>query len=299
MYQIIEHNKRKTALLIVTFIVVVLLIGYAFAKLTDAGISALTIAAIFSTVMALVSFYQGDRIALAPAGAQGPIRNIDNPYLYRLIENLSITAGLPVPKIYVISAPAINAFATGRDPAHASIAVTTGAVEKLENEELEGVLAHELSHIKNYDIRLMMVVLVLVGLVALLSDWFIRMQWHGGSNRRSDSNGGGRLQAILLLIGVILLILAPLLGKLIQLAISRKREFVADASGSLLTRYPEGLARALEKIAEENMALRNANNATAHLFISSPFGRTKHSLSKLFATHPPIDERIKVLRSMA
>ena len=281
MYQQIEHNKRKTALLMVTFIVVILLVGYAFAELTDAGVGALAIAAVFSTVMALVSFYQGDRIALATAGAQGPIRSIDNPYLYRLVENL----------------PAINAFATGRDPAHASIAVTTGAIEKLENEELEGVLAHELSHIKNYDIRLMMVVLVLIGLVALLSDWFIRIQWFGGSNRRSDS-GGGRLQAILLLVGVIMLILAPIIGKLIQLAISRKREFLADASGSLLTRYPEGLARALEKIAEENMALRNANNATAHLFISSPFGRTKHTLSKLFATHPPIDQRIKTLRSM-
>ncbi|OGY46403.1 MAG: zinc metalloprotease HtpX [Candidatus Buchananbacteria bacterium RIFCSPHIGHO2_01_FULL_47_11b] len=297
MYQQIEHNKRKTALLMVTFIVVILLVGYAFAELTDAGVGALAIAAVFSTVMALVSFYQGDRIALATAGAQGPIRSIDNPYLYRLVENLSITAGLPLPKVYVISDPAINAFATGRDPAHASIAVTTGAIEKLENEELEGVLAHELSHIKNYDIRLMMVVLVLIGLVALLSDWFIRIQWFGGSNRRSDS-GGGRLQAILLLVGVIMLILAPIIGKLIQLAISRKREFLADASGSLLTRYPEGLARALEKIAEENMALRNANNATAHLFISSPFGRTKHTLSKLFATHPPIDQRIKTLRSM-
>ena len=298
MYSQIDSNKRKTIFLVAGFIAVVILIGWVFSRLTDLGVSAVFLAAIISIVTALVGYFGGDQLALATAGAKGPIAKNDNPYLYRLVENLTIGAGLPLPKIYVIPEPAINAFATGRNPQHASIAVTAGAIEKLENEELEGVIAHELSHIKNYDILLMTVVIVLVGLIALLSDWFIRIQFWGGG-RKNDSRGGGQIQVVLLVVGLVLLILSPIIGKIIQLAVSRKREFLADASGSLLTRYPEGLAKALEKIAAENMPLKKANNATAHLYLASPFGRAKHLMSKLFATHPPIEERIAALRKMA
>lgn len=280
------------------FISIVLLIGWIFSVTTQFGYASLILALIISISMSLTSYYAGDKIALSTSGAKGPISQNDNPYVYRLVENLSLTAGLPMPKVYLINDPAINAFATGRNPQHASVGLTTGAVEKLTNEELEGVLAHELSHIKNYDILLMTAVIVLIGIIALLSDWFLRIQFWGGG-KRSGHNDSGRLQLILMVFGVILLILSPIIGKLIQLAISRKREFLADASGSLLTRYPAGLAEALEKIKAENMALKKSNNATAHLFIASPFGRTKHTMSKLFATHPPIEERIAALKQMA
>ncbi|OGY45008.1 MAG: zinc metalloprotease HtpX [Candidatus Buchananbacteria bacterium RIFCSPHIGHO2_01_FULL_44_11] len=298
MYNQIDSNKRKTALLIIIFIALIVLLGFVFSQLTQMGYSGVAIAAVIAILMALGGYYQGDKLALSTAGAKGPIVKQDNPYLYRLGENLSIASGLPLPKVYLIPENAINAFATGRDPKHASIAVTTGAVEKLANEELEGVLAHELSHIKNYDIRLMTVVIVLVGVIALLSDWFIRVRFWGGGRGHGDSKSSGQIQAVLLLVGVILLILSPLIGQLIQLAISRKREFLADASSALLTRYPEGLAKALEKIAREDMPVQRANNATAHLYIASPFGRKKHSMAKFFSTHPSIEERIALLRKM-
>lgn len=298
MYNQIDSNKRRTALLIVGFIMIIMLIGLAFSQLTDIGYAGLILAALISIATSLFSYYQGDKVALWTAGAKGPIQKTDNPYLYRLVENLTITAGLDLPKIYIIPDPAINAFATGRDPKHASIAVTNGAIEKLANEELEGVIAHELSHIKNYDILLMTVVIIMVGLIALLSDWFIRIRFWGGGRRGEGDSKNSQLQIILLVAGAILLILSPIIGKLIQLAISRKREFLADASGALLTRYPEGLAKALEKIQTESMPLRQANNATAHLYIANPFGRKKHFMSQLFATHPPIEERIATLRKM-
>jgi heat shock protein HtpX len=300
MYKQIDANKRRTIFLIIGFVVFNLLVGWAFAEFTEAGYISLAIAIIISIVMALVSYYQGDKIALLAAGAK-PIKKQDNPYVYRMVENLCITAGLPLPKIYIIDDPAINAFATGRNPQHASIAITTGAIQKLENEELEGVIAHELSHIKNYDILVMTIVIVLVGMVALLGDWFFRIQlWGGGSRRRSDSRSGNQIQSILLIMGLIFLIISPIIAKLIQLAISRKREYLADASAALLTRYPAGLANALEKIKQVNLQpMRHANNATAHLYISSPFGKKKQLFSKLFSTHPPIDDRIKALRAMA
>lgn len=299
MYSQITSNKRKTWVLVFIFSVVVLLCGYAFGQYSGSGYGGLTIAAVFSIVMALTSYYAGDKLALSAAGAQ-PVTAQGNPYVYRMVENLSITGGLPMPKVYLINDPQINAFATGRDPKHASIAVTTGAVEQLENEELEGVIAHELSHIGNYDIRLMTVVIVLVGLVSLLSDWFLRMRWFGGGRNSRDSGGRGNAGAILAIIGLVLIILGPLIGKLIQLAVSRKREFLADASGSLLTRYPEGLARALEKIGQSNInPMRSANHATAHLYISSPFGAAGKRTANLFSTHPPLTERIKALREMA
>jgi heat shock protein HtpX len=296
MYQQIDSNKRKTVILITIFIVFVLLIGWLYGEITQTGYAGLTIAIIISLVMTTFSYFAGDKVALATAGAK-PIIKEENPYVYRLVENLCITAGLPLPKIYIINDPNINAFATGRAPQHASIALTTGAIDKLENEELEGVIAHELSHVKNYDIRLMMVIIVLVGIIALISDWLMRdFFWRRSDNRERN----GQIGIILLIAGIILAILSPLIAQLIQLAISRKREYLADADGSLLTRYPQGLANALEKISQENKEpLQRANNATAHLYIANPFGQTKKFLSNLFSTHPPIEERIAKLRQMA
>jgi heat shock protein HtpX len=275
----------------------VLLIGWTYGQVTDSGYSGLAIAAVISMAMSLGSYFAGDKMALAAAGAKGPIAETDNKYVYRMVENLCITAGQPLPKVYLIPDSAINAFATGRDPKHASIAITQGAVEKLENEELEGVITHELSHVKNYDILLMTVVIVLLGLITLLSDWFLRFRLFGGRNR--DSKEMGQLGLILLIIGIVFLILSPFIGQLIKLAISRRREYLADASGALLTRYPAGLANALEKIAAENQPLDHANNAMAHLYIANPSGSKRHFLSGFFATHPPIEQRIAALRKMA
>ncbi|MCX6742973.1 MAG: M48 family metallopeptidase [Candidatus Parcubacteria bacterium] len=295
MYQQIDSNKRKTVLLMTIFIVFVLFIGWLYGQITGTGYDGLIIAIILSFIMTSLSYFAGDKIALATAGAK-PILKEDNPYVYRMVENLCITAGLPLPKVYIINDPNINAFATGRDPQHASIAITQGAIDKLANEELEGVIAHELSHIKNFDIRLMMVIIVLVGIVALFSDWLMR----GFFWRKSDNRSKDQLGLIFLIAGIILAILSPLIAQLIQLAISRKREFLADAGGALLTRYPQGLANALEKISQTNqMPLQRANNATAHLYIANPFGQSKRFLSSLFSTHPPIEERIANLRQMA
>lgn len=297
MYKQIDSNKRKSFLLIAIFVIFIVALGWIFSEVSGSGYGPVIAAAVISLIMALFSFYKGDQVALWTAGAQGPIVKEDNPYVYRLVENLCITAGLPLPKIYIISDPAPNAFATGRDPAHASIALTTGLIERLENEELEGVIAHELSHIKNYDIRLMMVVIVLVGIVSLLSNWLLRFRFLGG--KRNNRNENGQIGAILILLGIVLAIISPLIAEIIKLAVSRKREFLADADGALLTRYPEGLASALEKISAYHEPMLHANDATAHLFISNPFGDGKQKFShKLFSTHPPIEERIKILRGM-
>lgn len=294
MYDQIDSNKRKTWLLVVIFIALISLLGYFLDYLTNAGNSILVMAVIVSIVMSLFGYFSGDKVALLTAGAK-QITTTDNPYVYRMVENLCITAGIPTPKVHIIEDDAINAFATGRDPKHASIAITTGAINKLENEELEGVIAHELSHIKNYDIRLMTIVIILVGIIALLSDMFLRMTFFGGQKRDNDKGGN----AILLIIGLVLIILSPLIAQLIKFAVSRKREYLADASGSLLTRYPEGLARALEKIKNDHAVLKRANNATAHLYISSPFLGTKKFLASAFSTHPQIEDRIAKLRLMA
>ncbi|TSD05219.1 MAG: Uncharacterized protein Athens071412_417 [Parcubacteria group bacterium Athens0714_12] len=251
-------------------------------------------AIVISLMMALVSYYKGDKIALSVSGAK-PIKKEENPYVYRLVENLCIAAGLPAPKIYLIPDQAMNAFACGRDPRRSSIALTTGIVEKLENEELEGVISHELSHIKNFDIKLMTITAVLAGVIVLLSDWMMRSFLWGGNRRRGKE--GGQIMAIFLIIGLILAILSPLIAQIIQLTISRKREFLADADAALLTRYPEGLARALEKISQ-SPPVQKASNATAHLYIASPFGKKKSWLTKLFSTHPPIEERVNALRKM-
>ncbi|MFA5135055.1 MAG: M48 family metallopeptidase [Patescibacteria group bacterium] len=296
LYTQIAQNKRKSLLLLGIFFIIIILLGWVFGELTEFGYAGLVIAVFIAVGMSLFSYYSGDKVALWTAGARA-IEKEDNPYVFRMVENLCITAGLPMPKVHIINDPAINAFATGRDPEHSSIAVTTGAIEKLANEELEGVIAHELSHIKNYDIRLMTVVIICVGIIALLSNWFFRISFFGG---RRNSRGDGRIQLILMIIGLILIIFAPLIGQLIKLAVSRKREFLADASGALLTRYPEGLARALEKIKLNNsQPMPRANNATAHLYISNPFGdKAAKGLARLFSTHPPVEERIAALRGM-
>ncbi|PIQ04406.1 MAG: zinc metalloprotease HtpX [Candidatus Nealsonbacteria bacterium CG18_big_fil_WC_8_21_14_2_50_37_10] len=252
-------------------------------------------AVIFSILTSVSSYWYSDKIVLSLMKAK-PIEKKDNPELYRIIENLCITAGLPLPKIYIIEEPQPNAFATGRDANHAVVAVTRGLLNKLERVELEGVIAHELSHIGNKDMLLQTIVVILVGIVALLSNFFLRLSFWGGGRRNSKGSGG----SLLAILGIIAAILAPIAATLIQLAISRKREFLADASGALLTRYPEGLALALEKISADPNPLKVANNSTAHLFIASPFrGRQAKSwFTKLFMTHPPIEERIKALRQL-
>ncbi len=296
VYQQISRNKRRTVLLIIIFIILLALIGLALSWFTEQSYFGLAIALLIALPLSLFSYYSGDKVALWTAGAQGPLRQADNPYVFRLVENLCLTAGLPQPKIYLIPDPAPNAFATGRDPQHSSLALTTGLVEKLENEELEGVIAHELSHIKNYDIRLMMVVIVCVGLITLLTDFTLRFSFFGGQRRSSRS---GQLDLIFLVLGLVALILSPLVARLIMLAISRRREYLADSSAVLLTRYPEGLARALEKIGNYPQPLQRIHQATAHLYISSPFGSSRRFFTKLFSTHPPLAERIKLLRQIA
>ncbi len=293
MYSQIDSNKRQSVLLMMVFIIVIIGLGYVFDQAAGTGSYAgVFFAIILSFGMTTISYFQGDKIALWSNAAQ-PIAKADNPYIYRMIENLAITNGTPTPKIYIMQDPAINAFATGRKPELASIAVTRGAIDKLTNEELEGVLAHELSHVKNYDIRFMTLVAVLVGAISILSNIFLRSRWLPRRSNDRDNNVG----AIFIIVGVVLAILSPLIAELIKLAISRRREYLADASGALLTRYPEGLAKALEKIQAENMPMSHANTATAHMFLANPFSGRK--ISNLFSTHPPIEERIKKLREMA
>ena len=289
MYKQIDSNKRKTFGLMLVFVLIISALVWVWTQYY--GNSQYVFVAVFiSAIVSLFSFYSGDKVALWQAGAK-EIKKSDNPYVWRLVENLSITAGLPMPKVYIIDDPAMNAFATGRDPKHASVALTTGLINHLENEELEGVIAHELSHIKNYDIRLMMIVIICIGIITLLADWLLRSFFFRGRGDDNNKSGG-----ILIIIAIVLGILSPLFARLIQMAVSRKREYLADASGVLLTRYPEGLARALEKISHQNQPLRRANKATAHLYISSPFRGKK--ASKLFSTHPPIEDRVKALRTM-
>lgn len=251
-------------------------------------------AAIFAIPSALIGYFSGDKIALATNSARA-LPDDEAPDLHNLVENLAMTAGIPKPRIYLIPSPALNAFATGRDPEHASIAVTSGLLEQLDRPELEGVLAHELSHVKNYDIRFGTLIAIFVGFITILADLFLRTTFWGGRARR-DSREGGNAGAILAIVGLVLLIVSPIISSLMQLAISRRREYLADASGALLTRYPEGLASALEKIAA-GPPLPQAGHATAHLFIANPF--KAKSITNLFATHPPIEERIKRLRELS
>lgn len=292
LYSLIEANKRKSFLLM--FFVLALVLGvvalYSYAVRGDFVLP--VIAAIFAIPSSLIGYYSGDKIALLTNRAQ-PLPREAAPEVHRVIENLAITAGVPKPKIYIIQSSALNAFATGRDPEHASIAVTTGLIEGLERSELEGVLAHELSHVKNYDIRFGTVVAIFVGFMTILSDMFLRLRFSGLESR--ENREFDAWSRFVVLIGLVLLIISPIIAKLIQLAVSRQREYLADASGAMLTRYPEGLASALEKIAG-SPPLPTAGKATAHLYIANPF--KARGVASLFATHPPIEDRIKRLRQL-
>jgi heat shock protein HtpX len=291
LYTQADSNIQKTYLLISLFLIFVIAMGWVFSQATGSS-GILWIAVIFSTLMSIGSYWYSDKLVLAMSNAH-ELQFEDNKEIYRLVENLCITAGLPTPKIFIIDDSAPNAFATGRDPQHAVVALTSGIVAKLNRTELEGVIAHELSHVGNRDILLDTVVVVLVGIVALLADYFRNFMWWGGGRRNNDNREGG---GYIMIIAILLSILAPLFAVLIQLAISRKREFLADADGALLTRYPEGLISALEKISSDQEPLEVANRATAHLYIVNPF--KGGSISKLFQTHPPIEERIAALRGM-
>lgn len=295
VYDHITSNKAKTAVLLGAFLILIIFLGFSFSQAYDAP-EILYFAVGFSILYALISYYFSANITLAISKAR-EVKAQDSPDLYRLVENLAITAGLPTPKIYLIDDTALNAFATGRDPKHAIIVFTTGIVQTLNNAELEGVIAHELSHIGNYDIRLMTLVVVLVGILTLLADLFLRFSFFTrGSRNRNQA------QAVFMIAGIILALLSPIIAVLIQLSISRKREYLADASGILLTRSPDGLASALQKISGDTEPLEAANKATAHLYIANPL-KNRHGgvgwFSGLFATHPPIEERIKRLKGMA
>lgn len=289
-----SENTTKTWLLMGLFLVIIVALGYFFSYYYQDQ-SILFFAIIFSIVMNIGSYWFSDKIVLRLAGAHKASKEAYYD-LYTVTENLSITAGLPMPKLYVIDEPVPNAFATGRDKNHAAVAVTTGLLAVLDRSELEGVIAHELSHIGNKDILLQTIVVVLVGFVTLLADFFMRSHLFGGGRRNRE--GGGQLQAILMIVGVVLTILSPIIATLIQLAISRRREFLADASAALLTRYPDGLASALRKISAHSATMKRANHATAHLYIANPFAKKKsgiHPLQKMFMTHPPVEERIQAL----
>lgn len=285
-------NVRKTWLLMVSFLVIVIAIGYGVAwYLQEPGLLYITIA--FSLVMNVTAYWFSDKVALSSAGAQEADPN-EYRELHRMVENLAITAGLPKPRVYIINDPAPNAFAAGRNKEHAVVAVTTGLMQRLDRTELEGVIAHELAHIGNRDILVMTVAVVLAGFVAMLADVFLRMSFFGGGDRDSKGNA---LFAVLAVVGIIL---APIAAQLIQMAISRRREYLADATGALLTRYPDGLANALRKISSYEAPMERASHATAHLFISNPFGAQDAGkfVANLFATHPPVEKRIEALSSM-
>ncbi len=298
LYTHAESNTRKTWLYLIFFLVLIIALGWLISYIAGSYII-LWIAVIYSVLVSFFGYWYSDRIVLAMSKAK-PIEKKDNPELYRLVENLCITAGLPLPKIYIINESQPNAFATGRDSKHAVIAVTKGLLAKLERVELEGVIAHELSHIGNRDILLSTIIVVLVGVVVMITDLFFRISLYGGFSSRRGGREGGQMRMIMLLVALVLAVLAPLFATLIKLAISRKREFLADATGALLTRYPEGLARALEKISQDPDSLRVANNSTAHLFFASPFRgkQSKSFMAKLFMTHPPVEERTGALRGL-
>lgn len=299
IYNQIDANRRKTIILMIGFSAFITVVAYILIRaLGYQGIGALGFTGIFLIISGLInlsSYYWSDKLVIAMSGAR-PVEEKDNPELFHIVENLCIAAGLPMPKIYVIDDPASNAFATGRDPNHSAVVVTSGLLERLDDLELEGVIAHELSHVKSRDTRLMSIVVILVGLVAILADMFFRMMWWGRGGS-SDRKGSG---AVFLLVGIVAAILAPIVANLIKLAISRRREFLADASGALLTRYPEGLANALIKISQDPNTLRSANNATAHLYIVNPFKgkQAKEWLVNLFSTHPSLEERVAALSAM-
>jgi len=286
MYNAIASNKRKTIYILLFFVAFVVGLSWLIGKLY--GMSSAYFTLIFGLSYAAISYFAGSSLSLAVNGAK-EIQKRDNPRLWRAVENLAITEGLPMPRVFIMDDPAPNAFATGRNPSKSAVAVTTGLLDIMEDDELEGVLAHELGHIKNYDIRVNMIAFALSAIIALLADFILRMTWFNGRDRENNNQ-------ILLLLGIAAAIIAPLVATLIQLAVSRRREYLADATGALTTRYPEGLANALAKIGQVGSATRVQNTSTAHFFFANPLkGR---SLSTLFSTHPPIADRIARLKTM-
>jgi len=298
MYEQISRNKWKSAALVVFFMAFIFLLTWFFEYVTGWGKGGLVLAVVVSMAMAAAGYYSSDKVVLAISHAR-PVTKEEYPYLYNVVEGLAIAAGVPTPRCYVIDDAAPNAFAAGRNPQNAVICVTTGILEKLNRVELEGVIAHEMSHIKNYDVRLQTLVVVMAGVVALLSDWMLRsVFWSGGRRRGGRGRGTSGAGAILIVVGLALAVLAPFFATIIQLAVSRKREFLADASGAMLTRYPPGLASALRKIGADTEPLKEANKATAHLYIVNPLKGAKGAVNRLFSTHPPIEERIAALEKM-
>jgi len=288
MYSQIAANKRKTVYIMALFVFLIAVIGYAYG-LVVGDTSTLYVVLLFALFYSLVSYFVSSKVALAVNGAKA-IEKKDNPRLYRIVENLAITTGLPTPKIYIMKDPAPNAFATGRDPKHASVAVTSGLLEIMDDSELEGVMAHEMGHIQNYDIRVMMIVFACVSIIGLLSDFLLRIMFFGG---RDDNNGDS---PIALALSLLLAILAPIVAMAVQLAVSRRREYLADATGALTTRYPQGLESALRKLQNHSTTTKHPNSSTAHLFFANPL--KAKGFSKLFSTHPPLEDRIAQLQKM-
>jgi heat shock protein HtpX len=302
VYEQIAANKRKTVLLVLGALLLFGVVGYVIGVFyLETGWVGLAIALGIAAAMAIGSYRYGDRLVLASTRAR-PVTPDEEPRLHNIVEGLSIAAGLPKPAVYVVPEQAPNAFATGRDPEHSSIAVTRGLLDTMNRVELEGVIGHEIAHVQDRDILLGTVVATLVGAIVLISEFFLRFWWIGGGRRRgSDSGGGGAAGLVLLVVGIVLLILAPIAGQIIKLAVSRNREYLADAQGALLTRYPPGLISALRKIAASPTAMRSANNATAHLWLSQPSrieGESTSRLERLFSTHPPLADRIRRLEEM-
>ncbi len=302
MWQQIRSNQVRSAVLVAGMLLLLLLIGYFLGlAFLDNGIGGLVIALVVWVIMNLVAFFQGDNILLALSKAR-KIERDDHPRLYNIVEEMKIASGLEkMPDIYIIDDPAMNAFATGRDPKRASVAVTSGLLQKLNRDELQGVIGHELAHIKNRDVLLMALCSVLLGTIVILAYYATYMLFFSSmtGGRRSSSGGGGSAQVIILLVGIVLMILAPILARLIYFAISRKREYLADASSALYTRYPEGLASALEKLGGSTVELKSANKATAPMYIMNPFRQKGKPATDLSSTHPPISERVRILRSMS
>lgn len=291
MYSAIAANKRNTVLIMAVFVGLVAAIGWVISELYYGGSMSITIAVLIGALIyALIQYFAAGKLAVAATGAR-EIQKSDNPRLYRIVENLSITLGMPMPKVYIMDDPAPNAFATGRDPKHAIVAATTGLLDIMTDAELEGVMAHEMGHVKNYDIRVSMIAFGLVAAIAVLADFARNMMFFGGNNRDNSPH------PIMLVIGIIAIILAPVVATLIQMAISRQREYLADATGALTTRHPEALASALEKIGQYGRPMRKQSTATAHMFFSNPLSKT--SLSTMFSTHPPVEKRVERLRNNA
>lgn len=297
MYEQIAGNKRKSVFLILFFVVLIFALAWLFGQMTEIGAYAVIPAFAIAVLLAFGGYYASDKIVLAVSRAK-PVSKKEYPYLYNVVEGLAIAAGLPKPRCYIIDDTAPNAFASGRNPENSVIVVTKGLLQKLNRAELEGVIAHEMSHIKNYDVLVQTLAVVMVGVIVLLSDWMLRSFFWGGGRRRGSDRQGGNAGNVLIVVAVVLAVLSPVIAQLLKLAVSRKREYLADASGAMLTRYPPGLASALKKLAADKEPLEAANKATAHLYIVNPLKDLKGRMNALFSTHPPIEKRIEALEKM-